>query len=61
MFIDGSVIEYFDFPDYRVKRIYHKEADLTDIAEFREFPYQAHRYLDNAGHHLICATRQSRN
>lgn len=38
IFIDGSVVEYFDFPDYEVKRIYDNEADLTVIAEFVKFP-----------------------
>lgn len=38
IFIDGSVIEYFNFPDYEVKRAYDREADLTAIADFVRFP-----------------------
>jgi len=38
IFIDGSVIEYFNFPDYTVKRVYDREADLTAIADFVNFP-----------------------
>jgi len=38
VFIDGSIVEYFDFPDYEVKRVYNYEADLTTIAGFVNFP-----------------------
>lgn len=38
IFIDGSIVEFFNFPDYEVKRIYENEADLTVIADFVKFP-----------------------
>ncbi|GAB5490219.1 MAG: hypothetical protein Phog2KO_04340 [Phototrophicaceae bacterium] len=38
IFIDGSVVEYFNFPDYTVRRIYEYGADLTTIADFVDFP-----------------------
>ncbi len=38
IFTDGSIMEYFDFPDYSVRRIYDDGADLTHIAEFVSFP-----------------------
>ncbi|MGB7340783.1 MAG: glycoside hydrolase family 32 protein [Phototrophicaceae bacterium] len=38
VFIDGSVVEYFDFPEYKVKRVYDGEADLTSITAFVSLP-----------------------
>lgn len=38
IFIDGSIVEYFDFPNYTVRRVYNQGADLTTIAEFIDFP-----------------------
>ncbi|MEL6527828.1 MAG: glycoside hydrolase family 32 protein, partial [Chloroflexota bacterium] len=38
IFIDGSVVEYFNFPDYHVRRIYDGVADLTVLAELDILP-----------------------
>ena len=38
IFIDGSVVEYFNFPDYTVHRVYDGGADLTTLANFIDFP-----------------------
>lgn len=38
IFIDGSVIEYFDFPNYRVNRVYDDTIGLKALAEFIPFP-----------------------
>ncbi|MGJ3238875.1 MAG: glycoside hydrolase family 32 protein [Anaerolineae bacterium] len=38
IFIDGSVIEVFDFPEYAVRRYYQAEADLTDLVDWLRLP-----------------------
>lgn len=38
IFLDGSLVEYFDFPDYIVRRVYDNPADLTILPEFVSFP-----------------------
>ncbi|MEO1165687.1 MAG: glycoside hydrolase family 32 protein [Chloroflexota bacterium] len=38
IFIDGSVVEYFNFPDYDVRRIYDHPADLTVLADLDILP-----------------------
>lgn len=39
LFIDGSVVEYFNFPDYTVHRVYERAADLTYLLEITDMPH----------------------
>ena len=38
IFVDGSVIEYFDFPNYAVRRAYEPAKGLEAIADLLDFP-----------------------
>lgn len=40
IFIDGSIVEIFDFPDYRVHRTYERVADLALLPDFVAFPVE---------------------
>lgn len=38
IFVDGSVIEYFNYPDYHVRRVYDDNLGLLALVDLVEFP-----------------------